>query len=159
MRTINPLAIRLVLACQKADPSEDDVEVIPYFCQCRLLNLHVTYFRNKLNIFFHQVKAKLQNKSVKMYCITKNLGFTSHSRDEAIEVKWLAQGRKRGGLWRVSNPRWSGHDSDTLTTRPCRPRLWFTILHIMHFNTTIAASWTKPRCFFLCFRALLWLMD
>jgi hypothetical protein len=34
-----------------------------------------------------------------------NLGFTSHSKDEAIEVRWLAQGHKRGGPWRVSNTR------------------------------------------------------
>jgi hypothetical protein len=34
-----------------------------------------------------------------------NLGFTSHSKDEAIEVKWFAHGHKRGGPWRVSNPR------------------------------------------------------
>jgi hypothetical protein len=28
---------------------------------------------------------------------TRTLGFTSHSKDEAIEVKLLAQGHKRGG--------------------------------------------------------------
>jgi hypothetical protein len=52
---------------------------------------------------------------------TSSLGFTSHSKDEAIEVKWLSQGHKRGGQWRVSNPWYSNHESNTLTTRPCRP--------------------------------------
>jgi hypothetical protein len=52
---------------------------------------------------------------------TRNLCFTSHSKDEEIEVKWLAQGHKRGGLWRVKNPRCSDHESDTLTTRLRRP--------------------------------------
>jgi hypothetical protein len=29
---------------------------------------------------------------------TRNLSFTSHSKNEAIEVNWLSQGYKRGGL-------------------------------------------------------------
>jgi hypothetical protein len=48
---------------------------------------------------------------------TKNLGFTSHSKDEAIKVKWLAQGHKRGG----PNPQHLDHESDTLTTSPRHP--------------------------------------
>jgi hypothetical protein len=36
---------------------------------------------------------------------TRNLGFTSHSRDEAIKVKWLAQGRVP---WWILNPWWFG---------------------------------------------------
>jgi hypothetical protein len=39
-------------------------------------------------------------------------GFSS--KDEAIEVMWLAQGRKRGGPWRVLNPRCSDHELHTL---------------------------------------------
>jgi hypothetical protein len=35
---------------------------------------------------------------------TMNLGFTSDSKNEAVEVKWLAQGQKRGGPWRVLSP-------------------------------------------------------
>jgi hypothetical protein len=32
----------------------------------------------------------------------KESRFTSHSKDEAIEIKWLAQGLKQGGPWWVS---------------------------------------------------------
>jgi hypothetical protein len=46
------------------------------------------------------------------YSGTRNFGFTSHSKDEAIEVKWLAQGHNRGGPWWVLNPRCS----DTLAS-------------------------------------------
>jgi hypothetical protein len=65
--------------------------------------------------------------SCRIFCLpwhrhacTRNLGFTSHSKYEAIEVKRLAQDHKRGGQWRVLNPRCSDQKSDTLTTRPRR---------------------------------------
>jgi hypothetical protein len=57
----------------------------------------------------------------------RNVGFTFHSKDEAIEVKWLAQGHKRGGPWQVSNPKCLDHEFDALTTRPCRPAATYEI--------------------------------
>jgi hypothetical protein len=40
----------------------------------------------------------------------RNLSFTSHSKDEAVKVKWLARGHKQGGpWWWVSNPQCLDH--------------------------------------------------
>jgi hypothetical protein len=49
----------------------------------------------------------------------RSLGFTSHSEDEAIKVKWPAQGHKRGG------PQCSYHGSATLTTTSWCPSVTF----------------------------------
>jgi hypothetical protein len=57
---------------------------------------------------------------------TRNLSFTSHSKDEAIEVKRLAQGHKWGILWQVLNPRCQTtyQNRNSITICKQRPQLW-----------------------------------
>jgi hypothetical protein len=74
------------------------------------------------------------------------LDFTFTSNDAALEVKWLAQGHKQGGMWRVSNPRCSDHEFNSLTTGPHCPK-WSNDSGFVRFSKWWLKFETKPLTF------------